>query len=500
MRQTAPAELDLRRSGLSEAKRKLLARYARGHNEDSEVTPEIRRRLPGDPAPLSLFQEQVWRHAVAGRKVASFYNESTTVHRYGDLDREALEHSFTEIIRRHEAWRTTYDTVDNRPIQVIHPAPGRVTIPFIDLSDVPEESRQVEALRLATEDARQPFDLTQGPLVRAVLISLSNKVHLLFVTMHQSITDGVSVYQILPLELTALYTASLTGCSPAVSDLPIQYADFAYWERKQLQGEALREEITYWRTQLRGELLRWPRERLPLSRSTYEGAIQPFAMPKRVSDGLGELSRREGVTAFMTLLAAFASLLHCYIRQQLIITGTVAPAGRRRVEVQNLLGYFLNPVALCIDFSGNPTVRELLQRCREVTSGALSHDSVPVEHLSEQLRPEANSGRPWPFSTAITLAPPTPELDPGWSQTPMDCDGGWAKWDLYLELSVRSNGVMGRAQYRTDVFTPAVLSRFLEDFNKVLECIMFDCEQHISDLPRLCSIEGDPTAAGVEHL
>lgn len=497
MRQTALAGLDLHRSGLSEAKRKLLEKYARGHNENSEVTPEIRRRLPGDPAPLSLFQEQVWRHAVEGGKVASFYNESTTLHRYGDLDREALEHSFTEIIRRHEVWRTTYDTVEDRPIQVIHPAPYRVTIPFIDLRNVPEDSSQAEALRLATEDAREPFDLKQGPLVRALLISLNEKVHFLFVTMHQSITDGVSVYQILPLELTALYTAFLSGGSPAVPDLPIQYADFAYWERKQLQGEALRDEITYWRTQLNGELpaLRWPRERLPLSGSTYQGAIQPFAMSKRVSDGLGELSRREGVTAFMTLLAAFTSLLYCYVRQQLIITGTVAPAGRRRVEVQNLLGYFLNPVALCIDFSGNPTVRELLQRCGEVTSGALSHDGVPVEFLSEQLRPEPNSSRPWPFSTAITLAPPAPELDPGWSQTPMDCDGGWAKWDLYLELSVRSTGVMGRAQYRTDVFTPAVLSLILEDFNKVLECIMLDCEQHISELPRLCSIEGDPTAA-----
>jgi len=478
------------RAALSEVKRKLLEKYARGqYSQTFEVVPAITRRAPGELAPLSLFQEQIWLQAMDGNTVASFYNESTTVHRCGDLDKVALEHSFSEIIRRHETWRTTFDTIDGRPMQVIHPVPSSQAIPFIDLRTIPETSRRAEALRLATEDARRPFDLKHGPLVRPLLITLDRQLHLLFLTMHQSITDGVSVYQIFPSELTALYAALSGDEPPILPDLPIQYGDFALWERLMLQNDLLADEMAYWRKQLAGDVpqLNWPCACPPASREDYRGAIQAFDMPKQLCDGLIDLSRREGVTFFMTLLAGFTGLLFCYTRQQDITTGTVAPAGRKRGEVRNLLGYFLNPVALRVDLSGNPSVRDLLRRCREVTLGALAHDDVPLEYLKKQLMPELPSTRLWPFDMAITLAPPSTALIPGWKHTTMDCNTDWAKWALYLELSIGDGGIIGRAQYRTNLFTPNIISRLLQDLEALLQGFTFDCEQRISDLPRYCS-------------
>lgn len=478
------------RPPLSEVKRKLLEKYAGGqYSRPYAAAPVIDRRPVGEPTPLSIFQEEIWSDAREGGKVASFYNESTTIHRSGDLDREAMERSFTEVLRRHEAWRTTFDTIDGQPIQVIQPIPSKVALPYVDLRKIPESSRRAEALRIATEDARRPFDLEKGPLVRALLISLDERWHSLFVTMHQSVTDGVSVYQILPSELSALYTAFSCGEGSALPELPMQYGDFARWERLALHEGVIAEELAFWRNQLaRGvPQLEWPRECPSPSNRNRQGAIQAFTLPKRLCDRLTDFSRRQGVTLFMTLLAAFNMLLSCYTGQEDIVMGTVAPAGRKRLEAGKLLGYFLNPVVLRVDLSGNPTVSDVLRRCREVTSEALSHDNVPLGYLTRQLRPEPPPNRLWPFNVAITLAPPTPALNEGWSQTFMDCDGGWAKWDLYLEFSVRAEGIMGRAQYQTDLFTPVILLRLLKDLEKVLENFTVDCEQRVSALRRLYS-------------
>lgn len=469
-------------NALSEVKRKLLAKYALGHFS-SEAAPTIRRRPPGRPVPLSLFQEQIWRYATADNEVPSFYNELTTIHRYGELDRTALERSFTEILRRHEAWRTTFDTIDGQVVQVIRPGAPAVDIPFIDLRGIPEPSRRAEALRFATEDARRPFDLKQGPLVRTLLITVDDREHLFFVTMHQIITDGVSVYQVLPLELTLLYAAFSNSQEAALPPLPIQYGDFAYAQRRLLTEEVITRETAYWQNVLARELplIKWPRDGVRASSPHIGGAIQPFALPKRLSDELTDLSRRESVTLFMVVLAAFAALLSRYTGEEDIITGTVAPAGRKWMEVQSLLGYFLNPVALRIDLSGNPTVHDLLRRCREITSGALSHDNVPLECLMEKLAPDQYPVRRWPFNMGITLAPPLPPLSSGWGQTPMDCDTGWAKWDLYVELSLRTDGIIGRAQYRTDVFEPPIIAQLIQDFEKVLESFLLNRDQHISE-------------------
>jgi hypothetical protein len=478
------------KASLSEVKRKLLEKYARGERANGPTfSPAIDQRPAGEPIPLSRFQEEIWLDAKDGEKVGSFYNESTTIHRFGDLNREAMECAFTEIIKRHEAWRSTFDTVDGRPIQVIRPAPSRVPIPHVDLRTVPESSRWVEAVRIATEDTLPPFDLREGPLVRAILITLDEQRHSLFVTMHQSITDGVSVYQILPSELSTLYSRYSGGDHQDLPDLPLQFADLAYWERSKTQQAMLDDDLAFWRRQLMGNIpqLGWPCGNTRIADRSRRGAIQAFTVPEDLCDALVSTSKREGVTLFMTLLAGFIVLLHDYTRQEDIVTGTVAPAGRKRSEAGPLLGYFLNPVALRVDVSGDPTVGEVLHRCRQVTFEALSHDNLPLGYLRRHLWAQPSPTGMWPFNTAITLAPPSPILPEGWSQTSMDCDGGWAKWDLYLEFAQRAGGLIGRIQYQTDLFTPVIISRLIEDLEKVLGQITLDSSQRISGLRHISS-------------
>jgi surfactin family lipopeptide synthetase A len=218
----------------------------------------------------------------------------------------------------------------------------------------------------------------------------------------------------------------------------------------------------------------------------FRGSIRAFTLPKRLCEDLRGISQREGVSLFMTLLAGFAALLYRYTKQEDIIVGTVAPAGRKQTEVQQLLGYFLNPVALRIDLSGDPTVRDLLRRSREVTVGALSNDDVPLEYLVRELKPKSDPSHYSLFQMMITLAPPMSKLDSGWSQTPMDVDNGGAKCDLYVELNERPIGIIGRAQYNTDIFTPETISQMLHDFETVLGGLALNSGQRISNLPNFC--------------
>jgi hypothetical protein len=480
---------------LSEAKRKLLEKYLRAQLPQTQAAEHaISRRPAGGQAPLSLVQEQVWRRALSTSGISPFYNESITITRTGCLEASALERSFTEVIRRHEAWRTTFDTIEGQPIQVIHPAPSSVAIPIVDLRGIAEGAREAEALRLATEDARRGFDLKQGPLVRATLVTVDDESHRLYLTMHQSVVDGVSVYQVLPSELTVLYDAFSAGKSSPLPELPIQYADFACWERQWLSGNVLASQLAYWRNELGGVLpvLRWPTKPPRPSLQTFRGVIRMFGLPKQLSLMLKKVSQQEGVTLFMTLLAGFTALLHFYTQQEDIVVGTVAPAGRKRPEVQGLLGYFLNPVALRADLSGDPTFRGLLQQAREAVLGALSHDDVPFEYIVDELKIRPDPSRNPLFQVAISLAPPVPVLSEGWDQTPMDVESGGAKWDLYLELSVRASGILGRAQYNPDLFDTATITRTLEDLQALLNGAILNPGQRLSQL--LASVTGRPSA------
>jgi surfactin family lipopeptide synthetase A len=452
---------------LSEAKQKLLEIQRRG----DLILPEagVRHRAREGPAPLSFAQEQVWRLNQTTGKLAPLHNESITLHRRGPCDAEALERSLAEIVRRHEIWRTTFEAVDGQPVQIVHD-PAIYKLPVIDLRTLPESQREKAALDVATRDAKLVFDLHQGPLFRATLVTLNDAEHRLFLTAHQSIVDGITVFDVFPSELTALYESFASGKPSPLPEFEAQYADFAYWQYQTIVGEALTKQLAYWEQNLTGDLpvLDWPNEFPRPAEQTYRGAIHPFNLTAELTQSLRSLARRESVTLFMVLLSGLVALLHRYTRQQDIIVGTLAPSGRKQAAFERLLGYFLNPVALRANLSGNPTFRELLLQMRNATLGAISNDDVPLELIAERLPIKPDPSRSLLFTVALSVAPDVPKLPAGWSMTYMDVESGGARWDLYLEMSDRADGMIGRAQYNPDLFSAAAINQTLTDFQALL--------------------------------
>jgi len=481
----APADnMDVMRQveNLSDAKRKLLEQYSLGAlGRSDKQSQTIRRRPAGEFAPLSLAQEQLWyRSQVEG--IPPLYNESITIQLGAPLDVAALERSLAEIIHRHEIWRTSYDRLDGALVQIIHAHPN-FALPELDLRSLPEQEREKEALRIVTEEARRPFDLRRGPLLRAVLLRTSETAYRLSLTAHLSIVDGVSVYQVLPSELSALYTAFSAGKPSPLPELAIQYSDYAYWQRDWVKRDAWSKQLEYWREQFRGGVpaLEWPAACRSSEVPTYHGAIRQFALSKPVTDAAKEWSRSEGVTLFTTLVTTLAGVLHCYTRQPDFTIGTPSPAGRKRSEVRPLLGYFLNPVALRMDLGGKPSFRELLSRAKRVIAMAISNDDVPIEVLGQELHLQPNPSAPF-FSVAVSLQPQTPDLTTGWQVTSMDADSGGAPWDLYLAFIDRADGMIGRAQYNPDLFEPETITLLIDHVELVLEAAVADPEQAVSGL------------------
>jgi amino acid adenylation domain-containing protein len=474
---------------LSEAKRALLEKYLRGDFQQIKLGENtIPRRSLGSIVPLSFEQQQVWLHAQLAPE-SPVYNECVTIHLPGLLDVAAFEQSFNEIVTRHEAWRTSFPIVDGQPIQMIHP-PSVLTLPEVDLRSLPEAEREAEALRLATEDARILFNVAQGPLLRAILMRLGDTEHRLFLTLHQSIFDGLSLYQVFLPELRALYEAFSNGKPSPLPDLPIQYADFAVWQRQWLQGDLLADQLAYWKQHLADApaALELPTDRQRPLVKTYRGSMRPFALSKRLTEALKGLSRQERLTLFMVLLAAFNTLLYRYTGQDDLLIGT-STAGRKRPETQGLMGYFLNTLVLRTNLSGDPTFRELLLRVREVTNSDFAHEDVPFQYLVKELHPERNLGQNPLFQVMLTLEPSLPVLPSGWTLTQMDVETDTAKFDLYLELDDRPEGLIGRFEYSTDLFDAATIARMVGHWRTLLEGIVADPERRLSELPLLTEAE-----------
>ena len=459
---------------LSEAKRKLLEQMRRANasspsSQVSDYGPQAR----DNPIPMAPAQEQVWRLDQSFGKPTSLHNESITIHRHGSCDHAILERCFHEIVRRHEIWRTSYKQGDGKPIQIVH-SNLDFRLGFSDLRTLHEGERETRALELATEDARMPFDLTTGPLFRARLVTLNDDEHKLYVTAHQSIVDGITVFDIFPRELTTLYDSFTAGASTTLAELPAQFAEFASWERRKLEGATRETQLSYWQKQLAGDVpaLRWPNGGNRPERPTYRGAMYPFEFPRELASSLGEIAQREGATLFMALLGAFYVLLHRYTGQHYIIVGTLSPCGRKHSAFQQCMGYFLNPVPLRANLSGTSSFRPLLQQMREVTLGAISNDDVTLEMIAERLQVSRDLSRHYFFDVALSLAPDVAPLPPGWSMTYMDVESGGARFDLYIEFSDRPDALLGRAQYNPDLFTPERMSRTIEDFRRLLEEIV----------------------------
>ncbi len=451
----------------------------------------IPRQTLAENAPLSFAQQQIWLHAQLVPEIP-MYNEPVTIRRRGTLDIPTFERALTEIVRRHESWRTTFELSDGEPVQVVQPVVP-VRLPLTDLSGLPEAQREAEAQRLAHEDALRPFDLARGPLFRGLLVRFSETEHRLFLTLHHIIFDGYSIYRVLLPELAAIYSAFSEGKASPLPEPPIQYPDYSRWERDSSARDShLASQLDYWKKQLGGNLpvLQLASDHPRPAVQSFRGAIHPVVIPKDLADALKLMSRREGVTLFMTLLAAFGVLLHRYSSLEDVVIGTVT-SGRKRSELENLLGYFLNPVVLRNDMSANPTFREMLRRTRNVALDALSNDDAPFTQVVNALHPNRSLSFNPLFQVLLTLEPPLPESREGWTValTQSEVDTGYIKFDLCLELDDRPNGIVGRFKYSTDLFQPDTVARMAGHLNTLLRGIARNPDQRISDLPLLTDSE-----------
>ena len=334
---------------------------------------------------LSFAQQRLWFLAQLEPDNPS-YNLRQTLRLQGKLDVNALEDAINRIIARHEPLRTTFKAVDGQPVQIVSGL-HEIDLVFANLEDLPEAEREDEARRLAIAEAWRPFDLSRDYPLRAKLLRLDHDLHWLLLTMHHIAGDGWSL-GILSKELSTIYQAITTDEAVDLPDLPIRYSDFAEWQREWLQGEVFEEQRKYWLNSLAGAPpeLKLPTDYPRLAQQSFRGASVSVRLPQQLSTSIRELSQREGATLFMTMLAAFQTLLFRYTGQSDIVVGTPI-AGRNRIEIENLIGFFVNTLALRTSFSGDSTFREVLRRVREVTLGAYAHQDMPFEELVRELNP-----------------------------------------------------------------------------------------------------------------
>jgi len=458
----------------------LAAAVARNHSESAEQS--IPRRVNRDPAPLSFAQERLW-FLDQMEPGSPAYNRPANFRLTGRLNARALELSLSEIIRRHEVLRTRFVVESGKPVQVICPARAQ-TLSLVDLYEHPAPEREIRAQELAAEEAQRPFDLTQGPLIRSTLLRLGEADHVLLLTIHHIAFDGWSL-SVLARELAALYKAFCAGHPQPLPELFIQYSDYAHWQRQWLQGDVLQTQLAYWKRQLAGvPVLDLPTDRPRPPVQTFRGAKQPLVLSGRLTEELKLLSRREGVTPFMSLLAAFTTLLYSYTGQDDIAVGTFM-INRNRAETEGVIGFFINNLVLRTDLAGNPSFRDLLGRARTVALTAYAHQDLPFEKLLEQLRPERDRSRTPLFQVMLVLQnTPGSALElPGLTSSSYPvAQSTRSNFDLTLWMSDGIEGLTGILEYNADLFEAISMTRMLENFQFLLEGIVADPDQHLSTL------------------
>jgi amino acid adenylation domain-containing protein len=478
------------RTELAECKSDILNILRQTDMGTSPTSPSLQRISRAGKLRLSFAQERLW-FLDELEPHNPFYNIPVAVRITGPLNVAAIDQSINEIIRRHEVLRTTCSTIDGNPVQVIAPD-ASFALPVVDLRDLPNPEREDKARELATQEARKPFDLAHGPLFRATLLWLGEEDYVLLLITHHFVADGWSM-GVLHREISALYETFSTGRPSPLPELPIQYADFGHWQRQVLQGQMLETQRAYWKKQLADapSATELPTDRQRPSVQTYCGATQSFSLPTTLSEAIKALSRRQGVTLFMTLLAAFQTLLHRYTGQEDIVVGT-AVSNRNRIETEGLIGPFANNLALRTDLSGSPSFRELLGRVREVAVGAYAHQDLPWEKLIEELRPERDLSRNQLFQILFVFHEHSLEQNlklPGLSVRDFRIELGTARFDLSLGMTSEKNRLSGCVEYNTDLFDPSTITRFLAHFQVLLEAVALDPDQPISTVPLLTEAE-----------
>ncbi|HYR12019.1 MAG TPA: condensation domain-containing protein, partial [Longimicrobium sp.] len=441
------------------------------------------------PLPLSFAQERLWfLDRLEGGSAQ--YNVSAALRLGGALDAAALERSLGEIVRRHESLRTVFREVDGGAVQVIAPFAG-FALPVEDLSALDAVAAQAMVRRRAREDAARPFDLAEGPLVRASLLRVADEEHVLLLCIHHIVSDGWSM-GVLFRELGALYAAFARGEGDPLPPLPVQYADFAVWQREQLRGEVLDRQLSYWKERLAGApaLLELPTDRPRPPVQSPRGARERFDLPRALLDRLQALGRGEGATLYMVMLGAFQLLLSKYSGSEDVVVGSPI-AGRTRKEVEELIGFFANTLVLRTDLCGDPTFRQLLGRVREGTLGAYEHQEVPFERLVAELQPERSLSHSPLFQVMFTLqnADGSGSGLAGLRMEGVAAELETTRFDLGLTAVPHDGGVGGALEYSTDLFDCSTVRRLIGHLERVLEQVAADADVRLSRLELLDEAE-----------
>lgn len=479
-------EISERRAALTTEKQALLAKRLHGKSDgDGKISNEqhIPRRQMDGPAPLSFAQERLWFLDQLSPGSSTF-NEYVAIPLNQPFDAELLRRSINEIIRRHEILRTTFQEVDGRPVQVIAPSLF-LELPIIDLASLPAMQRDAEASRIAQEEVLRPFDLTQGPLVRMIILRLGTLQHIFLFTVHHIVSDGWSM-GVIARELTALYAAFSAGQPSPLPELPIQYADYATWQRNWLQGKELEQHLAYWKHKLDDlPALELPTDRPRPAIQSFRGARESFRIPTKLTGEIKDLCQSEGVTLFMMLLAAFKALLYHYTGQVDLVIGTYI-AGRNRAEIEPLIGFFINTLVLRTDLSGNPTFRILLQRVRETTVDAYAHLDLPFPKLVEELQPERDLSRNPLFQVVFQLANvPTLDKRQPLTAAPELVQRTTSAFDLVLHFNETGTELALLFEYSTDLFDAITIQRLAGHFVMVLQAIAANPDLRLAEIPLL---------------
>ncbi|HEX5748907.1 MAG TPA: non-ribosomal peptide synthase/polyketide synthase [Archangium sp.] len=455
----------------------------------AEAAPLVRAVDTDGPPPLSFAQQRLWflEQLQPGNTA---YNIPVALRLEGPLDTAALERALEEVVRRHEVLQASIESRGGEP--VLHlTGPVRLPLAPVDLSALEKDARSEAVERLASEESGRPFELSRGPLLRATLLRLGEREHVLLLTVHHIVFDGWSA-GILFRELAALYDAFCRGAPSPLPELPLRYSDHARWQREWLKGEVLEEQLAYWRRRLAGSppVLELPLDRpRPARRSRRAGQV-PVVLSRGLSEALEALAQREGCSLFMVLLAGFQALLARWSGQEDVVVGTPV-AGRTRVEVEGLIGLFVNTLVLRTDVSGAPSFRELLARVREVALGAYAHQDVPFEKLVEELKPEREL-RHSPLFQVMFVLQNTPGHEVSLRElklSPVEREGPAAKLDLTLGFTPAPEGLRGAFSYDTSLFEPETIQRLARHLETLLSVVARAPEQRVVDVELLVGEE-----------
>lgn len=466
----------------------LALRIEQSHGQSPGANlPPVRSYDRGQTAPLSCGQQEIWLSQQLWPDIP-VYNETGTIFLKGPIDPAAMEKAVIRLVRRHEILRTFLITENGVPAQAVREEPT-IEMRFVDLQSVSVSDREKAALHYATEEARRPFDLSKSPLFRVLLVRLDDPDYRLYIVLHHLVTDGVSIIQVLVPELWVHYEAVRKGMPSPLPQLTLRYSDYATWQRELLHTPMMEEQLAYWKEQLKDLRpldMSAARTRPPVQ--TYNGAFRRLGISKELTDALRALGRRAGCTLYMVLLAAFKTLLWRYTHQDDIAIGTI-DAGRSRPEMEPLMGYFLNALVLRTNLSGNPSFRTFLKQVRRVALEAYKNKDLPFITLVEALKLPRDTSRHPLYQVAFVMEPPFSVGESGWIVSQYEIQPGTSKFDLTLGLEEREEQIIGRLEYNTDLFDSGTVERMAGHFRRILEEIVADPDQRLSDLALLTDPE-----------